>query len=363
MRVLRRPAGGLFAEGLPLAAISAAALALVSPAALAQNPEPAAREVPARSLGVPTTVSPQMQRIVNGPLRPNWDLLPKTGEEWKALADAGAAATLKNLPAWREHLHVKVEPALMDGVKVFWVTPEVVAPENRDRLLVHVHGGCYVFSPGEAATAEAILMAGFGHIKVVSVDYRMPPEAYFPAALDDAMTVWKAVLKTNDPKRVGFIGTSAGGALTLEMALRAKELNLPLPGAIASGTPMSDVTKTGDTFHTNEMVDNVLVSTSGFCDAAASFYAHGHDLADPLLSPVNGDMHGFPPTILTSGTRDLLLSNTVRVHRKLRNAGVEAFLQVFEAQAHAEYLRDDTAPETKEAFNEIAGFFDKHLAK
>ncbi len=192
MRILRRIAAGLFAEALLVAAISAAALAVGSPAALAQSPEPAAREVPARNLSVPTTVSPQMQRIVNGPLRANWDLLPKTGEEWKALADAGAAATMKNLPAWREHLHVKVEPAVMDGVKVFWVTPEVVAPENRDRLLVHVHGGCYVFSPGEAATAEAILMAGFGHIKVVSVDYRMPPEAYFPAALDDAMTVYKA---------------------------------------------------------------------------------------------------------------------------------------------------------------------------
>ena len=111
------------------------------------------------------------------------------------------------------------------------------------------------------------------------------------------------------------------------------------------------------------MVDNVLVSTSGFCDAAASFYAHGHDLADPLLSPVNGDVHGFPPTILTSGTRDLLLSNTVRVHRKLRQAGVEAALQVYEGMAHAHYIRDDTAPESKEVFEEIALFFDKHLDK
>jgi epsilon-lactone hydrolase len=93
------------------------------------------------------------------------------------------------------------------------------------------------------------------------------------------------------------------------------------------------------------------------------FYARGHDMADPLLSPVYGDMHGFPPTILTTGTRDLLLSNTVRVHRKLRAAGVEAFLQVFEGQSHAQYGRDDTAPETKEAFGEIAAFFDKHLGR
>jgi len=243
------------------------------------------------------------------------------------------------------------------------VTPDTIPPENRDRLLVHVHGGCYLLSPGEAGTSEAILMAGIGRFKVVSIDYRMPPDAYFPAALDDAMAVWKAVTATTDPRKTAIFGTSAGGALTLEMVLRAKQDGLPLPAAIAPGTPMSDVTKVGDTFNTNAMLDNVLVSPTGFCDAAAKFYANGHDLSDPLLSPVYGDMHGFPPTILTSGTRDLLLSNTVRVHRKLREAGVEASLQVYEGQSHAEYARDDTAPETREAFGEIAAFFDRHLAR
>ena len=126
---------------------------------------------------------------------------------------------------------------------------------------------------------------------------------------------------------------------------------------------MADVTKTGDTFFTNAMVDNVLVSPDGFCDAATKVYANGHDLKDPMLSPVYGDMSGFPPTILTSGTRDLLLSNTVRVHRKLRQVGVDAVLQVYEAQSHAHYLRDDTAPETKEVFSEIATFFDRHLGQ
>jgi acetyl esterase/lipase len=82
-----------------------------------------------------------------------------------------------------------------------------------------------------------------------------------------------------------------------------------------------------------------------------------------MLSPLFGDMHGFPPAILTSGTRDLLLSNTVRVHRKLRQAGVEAFLQVYEGQSHGQYSRDVVAPETKEAFEEIAHFLDKHLGK
>jgi acetyl esterase/lipase len=262
-----------------------------------------------------------------------------------------------------ERLHVKVEKTTIDGVRAFILTPDVIAPENRNRLLIHVHGGCYVLNPGEAALPEALFMAGFGHFKVIAVDYRMPPEAYFPAALDDGMTVYKNAIKTTDPKNIAIFGSSAGGALTLEMVLKAKQDGLPLPGAIAPGTPMSDVTKVGDTFVTNAMLDNVLVSPDGFCDAATKVYANGHDLKDPLLSPVYGDMKGFPPTILTSGTRDLLLSNTVRVHRKLRQAGVEAALQVGEGQSHAHYYRDDTSPEAKEAFEEIAAFFDKHLGK
>ena len=93
------------------------------------------------------------------------------------------------------------------------------------------------------------------------------------------------------------------------------------------------------------------------------FYANGHDLKDPMLSPVYGDVRGFPPTILTSGTRDLLLSNTVRMHRALRQVGTIATLQVFEGQSHAQFYRDDRIPEVREAFAEIATFFDQHLGK
>jgi hypothetical protein len=114
------------------------------------------------------------------------------------------------------------------------------------------------------------------------------------------------------------MASTAGGALTLSMVLRAKQENLPLPGAIAPGTPMSDLTDAGDSFYTNAMVDNVLIAPNASCDVRAGLYANGHDLKDPLLSPIFGDMHGFPSTILNTGTRDLLLSNTVRQNRKKR---------------------------------------------
>lgn len=337
-----------FAAGLLLFAAAAAA---------AQSP----RQVPARSLPTPADVSPGMQDLISAPLNPAWNVLWKTGEEWRTAANKQAAATLAGLPALRERMHVKTEHTTIAGVPVYIETPDLIPPENRDKVLVQIHGGCYVLFPGESGSTEAIMMAGFGHYRVIAVDYRMPPDAYFPAALDDSMAVYAAVLKQTAPANVGVLGTSAGGALVLEMMLRAKQLNLPMPGAIAPSTPMSDVTKTGDSFYTNEMVDNVLVSRDGFCDAATQVYAHGHDFKDPLLSPVYGDMHGFPPAILTTGTRDLLLSNTVRVHRKLRAAGVEAQLEVYEGQSHAQFGRDDRLPETKEAYGEIADFFRKHL--
>jgi len=304
-----------------------------------------------------------MQNLIAAPLSPTWNVIPETADEWKAQVNASAADMLQTLPALRNELQVKVEPLTIDGVKAYLVTPGNIPPENRNRLLVHVHGGCYVFFPGEAGTREAIMMAGFGRFKIISVDYRMPPDHPYPAALDDAMTVWKAAMKMANPRNMAIFGSSAGGALTLSMVLRAKKDNLPLPAAIAPGTPMSDLTNAGDSFHTNAMLDNVLVAANARCDACAGIYANGHDLKDPMLSPIYGDMSGFPPAILTSGTRDLLLSNTVRVHRKLRQAGLEAVLQVYEAQSHAQYMFDTSAPETKEAFEEIAQFFDKHLER
>ncbi|RYY14716.1 MAG: alpha/beta hydrolase, partial [Alphaproteobacteria bacterium] len=168
---------------------------------------------------------------------------------------------------------------------------------------------------------------------------------------------------TTDPRKTAIFGTSTGGGMTLAMVLRAKAEGLPLPAAIAPGTPWADLTETGDTYATNEWVDNILVTWKGWLGRAALLYAAGHDLKDPMLSPIYGDFSGFPPAILTSGTRDLFLSNTVRTHRKLRRAGVEADLNVYEGMSHAEYALNADAPETKEAFTDIATFFDKHLAK
>jgi epsilon-lactone hydrolase len=330
----------------------------------AANAQKGPRTVPGRSIPVPDTVSPEVQALIAAPYRvPAWDANPKSAEEWKQLVATLAARGAAAQAGIREKLGVTMQPAVIGGVKAFILAPKVIPAANRNRLLVHVHGGGYVYNPGEAGTGEAALMAAYGGFKVISFDYRMPPDAPYPAAMDDAMAVWKAALKMQRPRNMAIFGTSTGGGMTLAMILRAKQEHLPLPAAIAPGTPWSDLTDTGDTYKTNEWLDNVLVSYNGYLSRAAQLYANGHDLRDPQLSPIYGDFHGFPPAILTSGTRDLFLSNTVLTHRKLREAGVDAVLQVFEGMSHAQYLFDPYAPETKEAFTEIARFFAAHLAK
>ncbi len=286
-----------------------------------------------------------------------------TTQQWKASAQEVDALEAKRVDPLLQQFHVTLQHLTIAGVPVFVLKPAKIAPENRDRLLLHVHGGGYVFFAGKAATPEAILMAHYGEIEVISVDYRMPPDFPFPAAVDDAVAVWKAVIQSHAPSRVGLFGTSAGGGLTLATVLRLKELGLPLPGALMAGTPWTDLTQTGDTYFTNEFVDNVLGSYRGGLEAGAKLYAGAHDLKEPLLSPIYGDVSGFPPTLLLSGTRDLFLSNTVRMHQKLLQSGVRAELLVFEGQSHAQYLLVPDAPESATAWREVSNFFAQTLSK
>jgi acetyl esterase/lipase len=321
----------------------------------------APRALPPRTLPVPGTVSPALQAFIAAPYPPGWDVIPQTAAAWKELAAQSAAAAAPDIAAIRQRLDIKIEAGSIAGVRVFTVTPNAPPPENRDRLLVHVRGGGFVLYPGEAGAGEAMLMAGYGRFKVVSIDFRMAPDFPFPAPLDDAMAVYRALIGTNDPRKMAIFGSSAGGGLALSMILKAKAEGLPLPAAIAPGTPWSDLTGAGDTINAHAYVDNVLVANSGWASAAARLYAAGHDLRDPLISPIYGDFTGFPPAIVTSGTRDLFLSNAVRTHRKLRHAGVDAVLQVFEGQSHAQFLMP-FVPETEDAFGEIARFLGTHLA-
>ncbi len=323
----------------------------------------AGRTIPARTLPVPDTVSAALRPIVAAEPRPGWNRFPAEADKagWQALRRQTGAGPHPILAEIGTKLGVTVAPDVIAGVPVFVSTPANIPERNRGRVLMHCHGGGYVLFPGEIGAGEGMMMAGHGGFTTVSVDYRMAPDFPYPAALDDVASVWKALAARHDPRRMAVFGTSAGGGLTLALMLKAKADGFPMPAAIAPGSPWVDLAPRGDSLATNEFVDNSLVSIDGWVGTAGRLYAGATSRDDPFISPINGDFRGLPPAILTSGTRDLLLSDTVRAHRKLRQAGVEAALQVFEAQSHAQYLTP-FIPETEEAFMEIAAFFDRHLA-
>jgi epsilon-lactone hydrolase len=164
------------------------------------------------------------------------------------------------------------------------------------------------------------------------------------------------LLEVQRPERIVVGGGSAGGNLAAALVLRARDEGLPLPAALVLLTPEIDLTESGDTFQTNLGIDSVL--TSSLADSI-SLYAAGHDLEEPYLSPLFGDLTPpFPPTFLQSGTRDMFLSNTVRMHRKLRAGGIDAQLHVFEAMPHGGFWN---SPEDEELASELRRFVTAHV--
>jgi len=320
-----------------------------------------------RSIRVPPTVSPHAQavmaagvamvadRIDNPPASPPLD----DADAWKAhiafMDDAivtGFAASALEIPA-------TVEAREIAGVHVNVITPEVIvfgADAGDDApIQLDIHCGALVAGGGEACKLMNTSTAARAGMHTWGVDYRMPPDHPYPTPLDDCVAVYRALLEVRPPEKIVVGGGSAGGNLVAAMLLRSKDEGLPMPAALALFTPEIDLTESGDSFDTNAGIDYVLVNR--LTDSIA-LYAGDHDLTHPHLSPIFGDVTGFPPTFVQAGTRDLFLSNAVRFHRKLRDAGVDAELHVWEAMPHCGFFG---APEDAEMGVELRRFLAKHL--
>ncbi len=324
----------------------------------------ASRRVDARTVPVPAGASQEIQDSIAA--TPMLDvgsgaISLKSDADWEQFVSQSDSAAGQTLPAMAEQLGVSVDPFVVEGVSIFRVMPTDVDPRHEDHRFLYIHGGAYVLGGGEAGLPEAVMIASRAKIQVLAIDYRMPPKHPFPAAVDDVVTLYRHVLGNRPAKSIAMGGTSAGGGLTLAAVQRLVDLGVEVPGALYAGTPWADLTKTSDTLFTNETVDRVLVRYEGLLDGAAELYADGRDLRDPLISPVYGSFEGFPPTYLVTGTRDMLLSDTVRVHRKLRGADAVADLNVYEGLSHAGYMIVANSPESQQVYSELNAFLLRHL--
>ena len=305
-----------------------------------------------------------MAVTVNANTPPLWQVVPQNINEWHNLADNFAKAGAANAFALAKKYNVDISEGKVAGVRTFTLTPVKVDTEKKDKVILYIHGGGYVLGSGVGGTAEAIYLSGLHNYIIVCVDYRLAPDHPFPAAIDDAFSVYKELVKEYGAENIAVFGTSTGGAMTLILSLQAHEAGISQPKALVSGTPWADLDKIGDSYFVNDGVDNVLGNYDHLIKAAAQAYANGADLKDPLLSPVYASdeaLKDFPSTLFISGTRDLFLSNTVRMHKRLLLNDVNTDLVVYEALSHAQYYLNANAPETIEHYEIINKFLDKNF--
>ena len=327
---------------------------------------PVAWEISNRIIPPPSGASENLFQSIATTPQPNREVvlaIPENAEQWKAFQQKRDAVAAGNAIKLANALSVKMTEKQMAGVTVRLIEPAEVDKSFSNALFFHIHGGAYIMNAGAAGTIEAILIAHRIKIPVLSVDYRMPPDHPFPAALDDAVAVYEKVLKDYPNHTIFLGGTSAGGGLSMATILKLKEKGVKLPNALFAGTPWTDLTKTGDSYYIMDGIDRLLICYEGLLEGGVKLYANGRDLKEPLISPIYGDMSGFPPTMLVSGTRDLFLSNTVRANRKLRNSGVETDLVVIEGLSHGDYLFAAESQESLDVFSDLSHFLHAHMNK
>jgi epsilon-lactone hydrolase len=308
-----------------------------------------------RVVPVPGTISPEAQkmlsaRVSDAPVHETLEERRSKTDKWQAHAGEQSRALYP----------VNLAEEKIAGIPVRIITPLTIPANRRDRVLINVHGGG--FNSDSGSLTETVPIANLTKTKVVAVLYRLAPEHPFPAAVDDTIAVYKELLKKYKPANIALYGTSAGAILTGEVAVRLRQLGLPLPGALGIFSGMGDFSQAGDSqaIYSLRGLSGPLSPPSKRPEIGS--YAGSTNPKDPVLSPLYADLKGFPPTLFITSTRDLLLSGTTILHRAFLRAGVDAQLAVFEALPHA-FWNNPYLPESKEADQLMARFFDQKLGR
>jgi acetyl esterase/lipase len=319
--------------------------------ALPTDPETSLR-IPARTIPVPTTISEQAQAFLAGAAQRIAALggKPPSGGV-VAAADAALAVLRPRVAGFKGEVRTI---DIGNGASLYHIIPEGLSGRRTEVAYVDIHGGGFVAGGGEMCRILAQLRAMDFEVEVWSIDYRLAPQHRYPAALDDCMAAWREILKVRKPENIVVAGGSAGGNLAAALTLRARAEGLPIAAGLLLLTPALDLTGAGDTRVTNMFLDVILTPDA---NDSPAMYIGGADARQPYLSPIYAEIGtDWPPTLLYSGTRDLLLSDTVRMHRHLRRSGIRAELHVTEAGPHGGFMG---APEDREMFGECRQFCEK----
>jgi len=246
----------------------------------------------------------------------------------------------------------ELEPVDVIGAEAYWIRS---GQETDGKVLLYFHGGGQILGSAKTNLATPLRIAKYSDIPVITIEYRLAPEHPFPAGLNDGLTVYRWLLENGySHDDIGVFGDSAGGNLALAMPLLARDKGLPQPGALVLLSPSVDRTRTGDTHTTMVKFDPMIGAPT------VEVYAVDHPTDHPLISPVYADLTGLPPILIQVGTRERLLSDSVRLARQARLTGVDVTLDVWDGMWHV-WQDNPNVPEAELATREIGRFFRHHL--
>jgi epsilon-lactone hydrolase len=247
---------------------------------------------------------------------------------------------------------VTIDAASLGGVPVEWITPEGIATA---RTFIHLHGGGYVLGNPAASRAFTTALARLAGCKVVSVDYRLAPEFPFPAAVDDALAVYRALLSEGHaPSSLAAGGESAGGGLALVLLLAAREAQLPMPASLVLVSPWTDLRCTSESLLSKAPVDPLL--TRDVLRDMASAYLGDEPADNPLASPLLGRLEGIPPMLIHVGSEEVLLDDATGLARAAIASGANVTTEVWADMIHVFHMFNEVLPDGMQAMERLAAF-------
>ncbi|WP_068109463.1 alpha/beta hydrolase [Tropicimonas marinistellae] len=312
---------------------------------------------------VPDTVSRPWHAVITGRgQRRTQENLPGPDalEAWAELQRANDAAKEPRADEIATALNVTYQQTEIGGLPVLDITP--MRPVHDDKVAVYVHGGSYVANSAKAIIAPAAVFAAGSGMRVLSIDYTLAPHSKWDETTDEVISVFAALAEAGIPPRnIVLFGDSAGGGLAAGSTLKMRDLGMELPAALVLWSPWADVTDSGDTYVTLAAADPSFTYDSVLRPAALA-YANPKDHRNPYVSPVYGDFSkGFPPTLIQGGTREIMLSDMVRLYQALDSNDQVAKLDIYEGMPHNFIPAVPGSDESQAAMKKVSAWVEAYL--
>ena len=312
---------------------------------------------------VPTTISTEAQKILRSKTRSGRNLAqtPKGDaplKQWKKLQAVFDSLVYIGLQPIKDYYKPKIDTIFSNGIRALDIKPKNY--KASDKLIFYIHGGAYVVFSPDVTLASMLPLADVSGLRIIAIDYTLAPQAKFQQMTDEVLQFYLGLLEQYDAKNIAIYGDSSGGGLAASSILKMRDKGIKQPSCLVLWSPWTDIGQVGDSYYTLADNDPSLIYEN-FLENAALAYAPKSEFKNPYVSPVYGDFtKEFPPTLIQVGSKEIFLSNALRMYRNLDDAKKTVKLDVYEGMWHV-WQGHYRLPESKKAVENTKKFMFKYL--